>query len=374
MMMELKCLKKVLETRNCSCGSNKIDIFVTTMTGVKSFLNWRCVQCKHVEKFSTTTDKFNAAFWTAIVSNGISSTQAEEFFLDLNFSAVNEVGHTISVNFMSDFNVKLRHQMMNNIVAAGLKDQSYWLNIAKQSDSRCLTCMCDGCYPVRGFNSSCCITTLMLKLKDEGKKIVQTVVSKQDNSKEGEEEGQSVEAEVEPEEAEDSDAEDAELWEMVHAAEQEELNEEEQIAEHVIWGRCASQQLEATGFKAILKGAVKQLLANDKTVRLVLDGDLKLRNLAKELINTDRLVLLWDLAHLKRGAVKVIAGLIKDCGFKGDSTDRIGKKNFLALTRAVKTAMAKAAKAVREDKATAEQVIEIMNVPINHFAGKFFSL
>ena len=138
--------------------------------------------------------------------------------------------------------------------------------------------------------------------------------------------------------------------------------------EHVIWGKCASNQLEAKGFKLILDGPIKQLVASKKFIRLVLDGDLKLRKLARDLKNIE---LYWDLAHLKTNAIKAIAQLIKDCKFMGDALDRIGKKNFLAFTRAIQTAMKEAVQAVKEDSATADKVIAIMNEPIDHFAGKF---
>ena len=64
--------------------------------------------------------------------------------------------------------------------------------------------------------------------------------------------------------------------------------------------------------------------------------------------------------------------MIKETKFLGDGKKKMGNKNFLALSKAIKTAMKRSAKNVKDGKWGPEDVKQHMIDTLNHYKGIFY--
>ena len=97
------------------------------------------------------------------------------------------------------------------------------------------------------------------------------------------------------------------------------------------------------GFQAMLMGPLQSILNCGKTIRLTIDGDMKLKKALRGITN---LIVCFDLAHGIKNVQRNLRAILGDANFFGDSLAKIGFANFLSLCNSIKTAMGVCAKKV----------------------------
>ena len=116
----------------------------------------------------------------------------------------------------------------------------------------------------------------------------------------------------------------------------------------------------------MIEGPITKLLDCGKTIRLTIDGDMKLK---KALQGIQNLIVCFDLAHALKNVQKNLRAVLGDADFFGDSLKKIGFTNFLSLCNSIKTAMIECVKQVNEQKWSEATVRGCLQIVVDHYAG-----
>ena len=203
-IMELRHLKEYAETFRCkgsesmpNCDWSTVDLEVTSIDGLIFRLQSVCKNpdCKRTTKQNNVSAKFDQAFQTAMVVNGISPTQMGDFLLDLNFTTSRSESRRQAVDICSVKNVKLRKSIKEKLVEVGHTDQQRLMEAILKAKPEVVFGMIDGAYPTRGHSSRVAFVTLMV-MWDGKPQVLFTVIVKKKKVKSSEEQEDS-EAELE---------------------------------------------------------------------------------------------------------------------------------------------------------------------------------
>ena len=384
--MGLGQMKEMMDKLTCStCKTmSKFDLIAKSIDGVIFNIIARCKLSSCIAEFKVKSQSsgFNTAFWTAMTVNGILPTQMQEFLLDLNFTTSGD-GRKNAIDILSDTNIQRRKEVMEKIVVVCRDDQKKAMAKLLQSEPRELVGMVDGAYPTKGFFSKTAFVTLMLMIDGKPMILYSVIVKKKKKKSKSEieeeekrraekrQEGQAgnEDGDIEDDEEVDEDDEDS-VWTEVNSNGLEGECHRLWIIElgsYIMDHRLMT--FSGCGLEVLLNGPVKQLIDAGFTLRLSVDGDLKMQERLKMLPGVK---LCFDIAHLKKNVQKNVKSLLQATDYFGDSMRKYGNENFRLLCNGIKTAQMDCANGTREHGWTESDIIKRMSASVDHFAGEYF--